>query len=81
MTDFTSKDADWDECVVPVLNDYVGRMKAAGYREEMKSFTDPMSRQISEGVNIRRSGAQAINSKLDFYQPSTYKVRRQVDHG
>ena len=50
-------------------------------RKVLKSFTDPMSRQISEGVNIRRSGAQAINSKLDFYQPSTYKVRRQVDHG
>ena len=36
MTDFTSKDADWDECVVPVLNDYVGRMKAAGYREDQR---------------------------------------------
>ena len=32
----TSKDADWDECVVPVLNDYVGRMKAAGYREDQR---------------------------------------------
>ena len=40
-----------------------------------------LSRQISEGVNIRRSGPQAINSELDFYQPSTYKVRRQVDNG
>ena len=50
-------------------------------RKVLKSFTDPMSRQINEGVNIRRSGAQAINSKLDFYQPSTYKVRREVDHG
>ena len=25
-----------------------------------------LSRQISEGVNIRISGSQAINSKLDF---------------
>ena len=50
-------------------------------RTVLKTFKDPMSRQISEGVNIRRSGALAINSKLDFYQPSTYQVRRQVDHG
>ena len=33
--------------------------------------SDPMSRQISEGVNIRRPGALAIN----FYPASTYKLR------
>ena len=46
----------------------------------LKSFKNPMSRQIYEGVKIRRSNS-TLNTKLDFYQQSTYSVRREIGHG
>ena len=46
----------------------------------VKSFKDPMSRQIFEGVKIRRSNSK-LNTKLDFYQQATYSVRREIGHG
>ena len=46
----------------------------------LKSFKDPMSRQIYEGVKIRRSNS-TLNSKLEFYQQSTYNIRREIGHG
>ena len=46
----------------------------------LKSFKDPMSRQIYEGVKIRRSNS-SLNTKLDYYQQSTYSVRREIGHG
>ena len=47
----------------------------------LKTFQDPLSRQVSEGVYIRRNTNNSLNTKLDFYQTSTYKVRREVLHG
>ena len=46
----------------------------------LKTFQDPLSRQVSEGVYIRRNTNNSLNTKLDFYQTSTYKVRRDVLH-
>ena len=46
----------------------------------LKSFKTAMSRQIYEGVKIRRSDS-VLNSKLEFYQQSTYSVRREIGHG
>ena len=46
----------------------------------LKSFKDPMSRQIYEGVKIRRSNS-TLNSKLEYYQQSTYNIRREIGHG
>ena len=46
----------------------------------LKSFKDPMSRQIYEGVKIRRSNS-ILNSKLEYYQQSTYNIRREIGHG
>ena len=39
-----------------------------------------MSRQIYEGVKIRRSNS-TLNSKLEYYQQSTYNIRREIGHG
>ena len=47
----------------------------------LKSFKDPLSRQVYEGVHIRNSSAISLNSKLDYYQTSTYNMRREVLHG
>ena len=47
----------------------------------LKSFQDPLSRQVAEGVYIRRNPNNSLNTKLDFYQTSTYRVRREVLHG
>ena len=51
------------------------------YAKVLKTFQDPLSRQVSEGVYIRRNTNNSLNTKLDFYQTSTYKVRREVLHG
>ena len=47
----------------------------------IKTFQDPLSRQVAEGVYIRRNPNNSLNTKLDFYQASTYRVRREVLHG
>ena len=47
----------------------------------LKTFNDPLSRQVYEGVHIRNNSAISLNSKLDYYQTSTYNMRREVLHG
>ena len=44
----------------------------------LKSFKEPLSRQIYEGTYIRRQQAASLNTKQDYYQASTY---REVNHG
>ena len=46
----------------------------------LKSFRDPMSRQIFEGVKIRRSNSN-MNTQIDFYKQATYNVSREIRHG
>ena len=46
-----------------------------------KSFKDPLSRQVYEGIYIRKNSANSLNTKLDYYQPSTYNMRREMLHG
>ena len=47
----------------------------------LKSFKDPLSRQIFEGVQIRRATGEVLNSKLEYYQQATYTVRKETMHG
>ena len=46
----------------------------------VRSFKDALSRQIYEGVRIRRS-ANVMNTKLEYYQQATYRMSREVGHG
>ena len=47
----------------------------------LKSFKEPLSRQIYEWVYIRRQESASLNTKLDYYQASTYRMNREVNHG
>ena len=47
----------------------------------IKSFNDPLSRQVYEGIHIRKKISVSLNTKLDYYQPSTYNMRREMLHG
>ena len=49
--------------------------------EVLKSFKDPLSRQIYEGIQIRRATGEVLNSKLEYYQQATYTVRHETMHG
>ena len=46
-----------------------------------KSFHDSLSRQVFEGVAIRRQNSESLNSKQDYYSASTYNIRKEVFHG
>ena len=47
----------------------------------LKSFKDPLSRQIYKGIQIRRATGEVLNSKLEYYQQATYTVRHETMHG
>ena len=42
------------------------------------SFRDCLSRQVSEGVHIRRSGPDILNSKSEWHQPALWRVQSEV---
>ena len=42
------------------------------------SFKDCLTRQISEGVQIRRCKAEVLNSKAEWHQPALWKVRSEL---
>ena len=44
----------------------------------VKSFKDPLSRQICEGVYIRRCKYEILNSKSEFFQPPIMNIRREL---
>ena len=41
-------------------------------------FNDCLSRQVSEGVEIRRSDKTVLNSKSEWHQPALWKVQNEV---
>ena len=41
-------------------------------------FADSLSRQVSEGVNIRRGGQSVLNSKSEWHQPSLLRVQSEI---
>ena len=44
----------------------------------IKSFKDPLSRQITELVMIKKHTGELLNSKSKFYQPPIVGVRSEV---
>ena len=48
----------------------------------IKSFKDPLSRQVTEAILIKNHrGGALLNSKSEFYQPSIVQVRQEVVRG
>ena len=46
-----------------------------------KSFQDCLTRQISEGVYIRRSEVPLMNTKSEWHQPSLWQVQSEIHRG
>ena len=42
------------------------------------SFKDCLSRQVSEGVYIRRCEKETLNSKAEWHQPALWRVRSEL---
>ena len=42
------------------------------------SFRDCLTRQVSEGVQIRRSNCTVLNSKSEWHQPALWRVRTEI---
>ena len=47
----------------------------------IKSFKDPLSRQVTEAVLIKNHTGELLNSKSEFYQPPIVRVRSEVIRG
>ena len=45
------------------------------------SFMDCLSRQVGEGVNIRRSQVEVLNSKTEWHQPPLWRVQNELQRG
>ena len=45
------------------------------------SYTDCLSRQVSEGVKIRRSTVEVLNSKTEWHQPPLWRVQNEIYRG
>ena len=43
------------------------------------TFRDCLSRQVSEGVHIRRCEYQVMNSKSEWHQPALWRIRSEVE--
>ena len=42
------------------------------------TFRDALSRQVSEGVHIRRGGRSILNTKSEWHQPSLWRVQSEL---
>ena len=47
----------------------------------IKSFKDPLSRQVTEAVLIKNHTGELLNSKSEFYQPPIVRVRSEITRG
>ena len=43
------------------------------------SFQDCLSRQVAEGVAIRRCKSEILNTKAEWHQPSLWRVRSELN--
>ena len=46
-----------------------------------KTFTDCLTRQVSESIFIRRTEEDILNSKSEWHQPSLFRVQQEVTQG
>ena len=67
----TSRRLDWNKSVVPVLEDYLQRMKTAGYNERYR-------KSVLENAN---TNTEILNSKAEMVQPPIVRLRREVGMG
>ena len=49
--------------------------------KNVKNFQDCLTRQISEGIYIRRSDKPVLNSKSEWHQPCLWKVQTEIQRG
>ena len=47
----------------------------------VKTFKDPLSRQVSEAVLIKNHRGDLLNSKAEFYQPPLVKIQSEIIQG
>ena len=47
----------------------------------VKSFKDPLSRQVSEAIHIKNHKGILLNSKSEFFQPPLVRIRQEVITG
>ena len=47
----------------------------------VKSFKDPLSRQVSEAVLIKNHKGILLNSKSEFHQPPLVRIRQEIIRG
>ena len=47
----------------------------------IKSFRDPLSRQVSEAIHIKNHEGILLNSKSEFFQPPLVKIRKEIVRG
>ena len=45
------------------------------------NYRDCLTRQVAEGVAIRRCPNRVLNSKSEWHQPSLWKVRQELELG
>ena len=51
----------------------------AEYKAKVRcSFRDCLSRQIAEGVHIRRCEKEVMNTKAEWHQPALWRVRSEL---
>ena len=44
-------------------------------------YRDCLTRQVAEGVAIRRCKTAVLNSKSEWHQPSLWRVRSELERG
>ena len=47
----------------------------------MRSFRDPLSRQVTEAVMIKNHAGELLNSKAEFYQPPLVRIQSEIVRG
>ena len=53
-------------------------MEADFSAKDLSSYNNCLSRQIAEGVTIRRCEKKILNSKAEWHQPALWKVRSEL---
>ena len=59
-------------------NDQHGQREPEFEAKVIGCFKDCLTRQISEGVHIRRCEEEVLNSKAEWHQPALWKVRSEL---
>ena len=47
----------------------------------LRSFKDPLSRQVTEAIMIKNHRGQLLNSKAEFHQPPIVRIRNEIIRG